>query len=226
MKRACALLVVVLLAVAAPALSSASETFKFNLSDQEYSTGPLDLIGGIYSFSGTYTDVNHYLGLTVNLSISWKPGYSITYSLSTDNKIESTVYVESFSLTIPYVFTSKSIGANTVATGLSGKFDNSIGNAGQAFSLDGSDFDPAHLYVMVEAPNAAFGPEAGPAGSWQSMAITLTVVDLGVNSQNAEIQGYAAFNSTFASVPIPGTIFLLGSGLAGIAAFRKKFRKA
>lgn len=39
-------------------------------------------------------------------------------------------------------------------------------------------------------------------------------------------RGYYSFSGTGTVVPIPGAIWLLGSGLIGLAGFRRKFRKA
>lgn len=74
---------------------------------------------------------------------------------------------------------------------------------------------PGQSYVV---PPDNQGPRSGPVGTWTSMELeakfTLSKRDV------ATLNGYASINP--APIPEPGTLLLLGSGLLGLAVWKRR----
>jgi hypothetical protein len=79
---------------------------------------------------------------------------------------------------------------------------------GQDFFIDGIGYPDPSLDITL--PHQAYGQ----------------FVKVQLNSENAlSLAEVQVFESTVVPTPEPGTMILLGSGLAGIFTFRKKLRK-
>ena len=54
----------------------------------------------------------------------------------------------------------------------------------------------------------------------------LTIVGIGINPDNNQEAWIANIGAPIEPIPEPTTIILLGSGLVGLAGFRRKYRKS
>jgi hypothetical protein len=78
-----------------------------------------------------------------------------------------------------------------------------------------------YAFVDSETPRIRTivgGEDIGSPNEW-----TVLYTDIGLPTADPRV--FAKFSPSQVPVPVPATVFLLGSGLIGLAGFRKKFRK-
>jgi hypothetical protein len=173
--------------------------------------------GGVYS-SGDYGSTHYedwYLQLSGLLPITVSQGDTINATITLDKSftIPASVQLTFFDFTLSGTsFPSINTGTsgttsffNNGAPGLSGSF----GTTTSGFLING----------------AVFGPPNNTSITFDSLTSNFTIDTLG---QSVILDGaYIDYilESPATSVPIPAAIWLLGSGLLGLAGFRRKIKQ-
>ena len=133
------------------------------------------------------------------------------YSAQTGNLLASTSVTSTDVLLGQAPFRFRHIGTLTLEAGLSYILAATVGNDPYTADVGGTAFSG-----LSWNPNLTFGGDVFDSSN-QSLPTVWTSLE------SADVTG--GFGPNLLQVPIPGTVYLLGSGLAGLSAIRRKFRR-
>jgi hypothetical protein len=175
------------------------------MMNYDYNTGVLYIYGPI-------TPPNIQITIPAfSFFLKWDP--YLNYSLSFHNENNAAQTINSLVLT-------GDIYLPTISNTVSAFAKGSVSSVGQASSLGTYDtstglwsWTPAGVDVTLGGIKL---PQAGPNGNWTGARIELTNLVIPVG--DSTLQGEFRVNP----VPVPGALWLLGSGLAAVVDLRKR----
>lgn len=241
MKKLLVLVVALSLAIAIPSLAWSSPNFTLTLQGQShtaYESSPevdffyYDAAGGTYSFGCSYYD-EATLGLSLSVDLTANSIYYrlVVNNLTVDDPDTLDVdegSIQNFGLSIPMdviitttgqVFASAELHVDLPAQSLfAWQYFSLITNSGNTIKIGNNGGDP--LYASSEEPLDAFYSGLVPT----SEGLKSIVVDLSGTISPFEVYAVTGMVTAIepASVPVSPSLLLLGSGLLGLAAFRKR----
>lgn len=133
-----------------------------------------------------------------------------------------------YSPTVPTVFnvSASSLGAGTsdvyLRVGSLGNFDTTLGQSFTNFTLNG--IGGTYTQLFNEALGPGQGTEVEALVSWLGVTHTGSL-NLAFNAIGTSVS-LDQLSLDVAAVPVPAAVYLMGSGLAGIAAMARRRQRA